>query len=131
MPENVNITEPTLIIRVNKLYREGISPSESYEITRGVWKVGDRRSSVENVFSVYHGEVKEIYKVKTWHPALTTNYEVRTEKGITLNGEISMKGRWEFIGEVAAPSVRSKYLNMSVASLFERGSANPVKYVNC
>ena len=131
MTENMNITEPTLIIRVNKLYRDGISPSELYEITRGVWKVGARKSSVENVFSVYRGEVKEVYKIKTWHPALTTPYQIRTEKDITLNGGISMEGRWEFIGEIAEPTKRNKYLNKSVAFLFEKGSANPVKYVNC
>jgi len=132
MIENITIVEPVLIIRVNKLFHEGIPSAELYEITRGAWKVAEpRRSLIEYAFSVYDGVVKEIYKVKTWHPALTTKYETRLENDITLNGKISMEGRSEFIGEVAKPEVRDKYIGTSVAFLFSRGASNPVKYVNC
>jgi len=126
------ITEPVLIIRVNKLFHNGISATELYEITRGVWKIAEpRRSSVEYAFSVYDGVVKEVYKVNAWHPALSTPYKNRSENDITLNGEISMEGRAEFIGEVAKPEIRDKYLDRSVAFLFSKGAANPVKYINC
>ncbi|RLA03515.1 MAG: hypothetical protein DRQ54_10660 [Gammaproteobacteria bacterium] len=132
MTQDLTITEPVLIIRVNKLFHDGISATELYEITRGVWKVAEpRRSSVEYAFSVYDGLVKEVYKVNTWHPALSTPYKSRSEKGITLNGGISMERRSEFIGEVAKSEVREKYLDRSVAFLFSKSAANPVKYINC
>mgnify|MGYP000052286496 CR=1 FL=1 len=129
---NIQIDEAVLIIRVSKLYHSAISDIELYEITRGVWKVsGSRRESVEFVFSVYQGVVKEVYKVNSWCPALTTLYQTRTKKDITLNGEIEMDGRWEFLGEVAEQNIRGKYINKSVAFIFSQGSSNPVKYINC
>ena len=132
MAENLNIDEPVLIIRVNKLYRPSMTPTELYEITRGIWKVtGSRRDCVQYAFSVYKGVVKEVYKVNTWYPAMSTPYQTRTEPDITLHGQISMTGRWEFIGEVAEPAIRNKYIDRSVAFLFPQGAANPIKYVNC
>ena len=132
MCEEIIIDDPVLIIRVNKLYDQNMTETELYEITRGVWRVaGQRIYSIKYALSVYKGEVKEVYKVKTWHPALSTNYSTRTEADITLHGDISMDGRWEFIGETASPEIRNKYINKSVSHLFLRGAANPIKYVNC
>jgi len=130
--KNIQIDEAVLIIKVSKLFQLTLSKDELYEITRGVWRVSSSRcEKVEYVFSVHKEVVKEVYKVNTWHPALTTKYQTRTEKDITLNGEISMNGRWEFLGHVAESMIRDKYINKSVSFLFSQGAANPLKYVNC
>jgi len=132
MAERLNIDEPVLIIRVKKLYRPSMTPTKLYEITRGIWRVaGSRRNCVQYAFSVYEGVVKEVYKVNGWYPAMSTPYQTRTELDITLHDQISIAGRWEFIGEVAVPAIRTKYIDRSVAFLFPQGAANPIKYVNC
>lgn len=49
---NVTITEPAVLIRIPKLFTEGMSTQALYEATRGVWKVGDRRESARYALAV-------------------------------------------------------------------------------
>lgn len=124
---DIQIDENVLIIRVSKLYYPEISDDELYEITRGIWLVaGPRREQVEFVFSVFQGFVKEVYKVDSWHPALTTAYKIRKQEDFS-----NINGRWEFSGKPAEPNIQNKYINKSVAFLFPQGAANPVRYINC
>src|SRR5882757_3180263 len=39
----IEITEPVILITVNRLFKRNISNDELYEITRGNWVVGERR----------------------------------------------------------------------------------------
>ncbi len=41
--EPVEVRHPSLLIRVNRLYRHRVTSNELYEVTRGVWKLGERR----------------------------------------------------------------------------------------
>lgn len=122
--QEVTITEPALLIRISRLYREGMVPEAIYETTRGVWRVGKQRDSVELVLAVAKGVVRGVFIVNPWHPAATTPYKARPLK------DIQVEGRWEFTGSVAPDSVQSKYLGRSVAHYFKRGASNPVLYVN-
>jgi len=45
--------------------------------------------------------------------------------------EYKLSERYEFVGKVAADSVRRKYVGKSVRNYFTQGSQNPIKYVNC
>lgn len=63
MSEPADIVEPSLIIKVNKLYKPNMSAIQLYEITRGVWVLADRRINVEFAFSAYNGIIKEVYAV--------------------------------------------------------------------
>ncbi len=121
----LEITENAVLIRINRLFDEAMTEKALYEATRGVWVIGVRREKVEIAFSVYKGEVKEVYKVSNWYPAGTTPYETRP-----LN-ELQRAGRWEFIGEVANDDIRSKYIGKSVSDYFVKGNSNPIKYINC
>jgi hypothetical protein len=103
----VKVTEAALLIRINRLYREGMSELELYEATRGVWKLGDRRNRVRFAFAVFGGVVREVYEVEAWHPAGTTPYTTRT-----------------------AEDVRERYVGRSVVSYLTPGSQNPLTYVN-
>jgi hypothetical protein len=38
----VIVEVPSLLIRINRLYRHSMTPAELYEATRGVWKLGAR-----------------------------------------------------------------------------------------
>ena len=131
----LDMIEPVLIIRVSKLYRESPSMTEIelFEITRGVWRLGERKNNIEYVFSVYDGIILEVYRVLKWFPALTLTYETRSIQAIkTVKGEkINMDGRWEFNGKIADEKIRSKYIGKSVKHLFPQGASNPVKYINC
>lgn len=120
----VTVTEPALLIRISKLYRENMGPEALYEATRGVWRVGEQRESVELVFAVAQGIVRGVFSVKQWHPAGTTQYKTRPLK------DLHVQGRWEFTGSVAPRAIESKYLGKSVAHYFARGASNPVLYVN-
>lgn len=122
--EEVEIAEPALLIRINKLYEPGMDASDLYDTTRGVWVLGPRRENAKYAFAVYQGEILEVYAIDEWHPAGTTPYSNRK---IDL-GEYG--NRWEFTGGPAA-DIRNDYVGKSVAAYFRQGAANPVMYVNC
>lgn len=123
--EPVEIEEPSLLIRINRLYRYDMNEDELYESTRGVWKVGKRRENVEYAFAVFRGIVREVYQIKKWVPAGSTQYTT------DIHGEVNIPGRWEFVGAIADPVIRNKYLDKSVANYFSSNSQNPITYVNC
>jgi hypothetical protein len=116
----VEVTDPCLLIRINRLYRHGMAPHELYEATRGVWKVGVRREQARYALAVFEQVVREVYVIEAWHRALTTKYSTRTF------GKVD--GRWEFTGRVADEPIRSRYVGRSVAKYFKQGMQSPVTY---
>ncbi len=118
------IDDAILLIRINQLYRYGITPQELYEATRGVWKIGKRREGVRYALAVFRGVVREVYRIDGWFPAGSTEYLTRPL------GEVTRPGRWEFTGQVAEQAVRVKYLEKNVTAYFSGSSQNPLKYVN-
>ncbi len=122
----VDITDPALLIRINRLYRHGMSGEELYDATRGRWKLGKRRESARYAMAVFHGVVREVYKIDAWHPA------GESIKGSPFHPDVDIPtGRWEFSGSVAPAALRSKYFGRSVTRYFPRGMQSPVVYVNC
>lgn len=103
--------EPVMLIRINQLYRYEMPADELYEVTRKDWKVGSRAKTVRVACAVYAGIVREVYSIDNWVPSPET------------------PGRFMFIGEVAPPGIRQKYLDKSVAHVWKQGSQNPIKYV--
>ena len=120
----VTVSEPALLIRINRSYREGMSALALYEATRGVWKLGPRREGAHLALAVYQGRVVEVFAIHEWHPANSTPYRTRTFVPSL------MRGRWEFSEAVAEESVRAKYLRKIVVQYFTPGNQNPVTYVN-
>jgi len=120
----ITIVHPALLIRINQLYRPGMSAQELYEATRGTWVLGERRNRVTLALPVFNGVVQEVYVVDDWHPAGTTPYAYR------LVRDIAVPGRWEFTGRPAPAETRSKYLYGSVHAYFRHGQQNPIAYVN-
>lgn len=118
------ITEPAILIRIARLYKPGMSPWQLYEATRGVWRLGPDKDAAEYALSVAKGVVQEVYSIVAWHTAGSTSYTTRSLD------DVSVPGRWEFSGAIARPAVRDKYLGKSVAHYFEKGNANPVRYLN-
>jgi hypothetical protein len=126
----VEVTEPAVLIRISQLYNERMSDLALYEATRGVWKLGanldavQKRDAVQYALAVAGGIVREMFAVGQWHPAGTTTYTTRKPS------DVQIEGRWEFTGSIAPASLRAKYVGRSVAHYFARGAANPIKYVN-
>jgi len=105
----ITITEPTIIININQLYKRFMTPQELYDTTRSAWKVAaHRRNNVVYAVAAYRGLVREVYKISNWN---------------------SKGDRWEFNGHLAESAVRNKYLNQSLDNYIKRGSQNPIKYV--
>jgi hypothetical protein len=114
-----------VLIRINKLYRTGMSAQELYEATRKWWVAAENRrdgglSSPEWAFALYQGKVKAVFKIRNWAPP--------TIADIKLDPKID--GRWGFAG-VRDHTMESHYLEQDLSSLFPRGSANPIRYINC
>ncbi len=101
----MEISEPAILIRINKKYHENMSRLELFEATRGVWKVGLRREKAYLAFAVYRGIVKEVYAIHSWHPTGTLRYQTRDD--------VNAPNRWEFEGELAPQDVRDKYIDPS------------------
>ncbi|HEY0076122.1 MAG TPA: hypothetical protein VGB77_18620 [Abditibacteriaceae bacterium] len=119
------IEEDALLIRVNQLFRPGMSALELYEITRGVWRIGERRHKVRYALAIYRGIVREVYRVDSWHRACSTSYETRN-----ISRRLN-KDRWEFVGDVAEETIRQKYLLKSVTNYFGSNWQTPYVYINC
>ena len=119
----VDIEDPVIAIRINRLYYPTIPAQELYDITRSQWKVNEERAKkAKYAFGVYEGIVQEVYEIHQWFEGGTT---FNTRK------EVIVKGRFEFIGRLAPDSIRNKYLLKSVDHHFKKGSQNPITYFNC
>ena len=123
-PVPAQLDDPVLLIRINQLYRYGLTAQELYEATRGVWRLGGRREGVHYALAVFRGVVREVYRVERWFPAGSTLYQTRPAE------DVQVSGRWEFTGTPAKPDIREKYLGKNVSAYFAGSSQNPVKYVN-
>ena len=122
--ENAEIDDPVLLIRINQNFYHGMSATELYENTRGIWKLGKRRERVRYALAVYRGVVREVFRVESWHPAGSTPYETREE-------DLDDIQKWEFVGDIAEEEIRQKYLLKSVVSYFGPNWQTSFTYVNC
>lgn len=120
----VVITDPVILIRINRLYRPGMAENALYEVTRGVWRVNTNRASkAKYALAVFEGVVREVYAIDSWHAAGSTRYSTRTQ--------VSVPGRSEFTGKKAPATVRKRYLDKSVRRYFRQGLQFPLVYQNC
>lgn len=114
-----------ILIRINKLYRYGMSDAELYDATRSAWRVDPNRASqAQYALAVFGSVVREVYSVTRWFPAGKTFNSRDDRRGITE------PGRWEFVGTVAAERIRKRYVHRNVGDLFTHGAQNPISYVN-
>lgn len=121
-PQPAQVTDPCLLIRINRQFKYGMSAIDLYESTRGIWVVGERRNKAKFAMAVYAGIIREIYQIESWHPAGTTNYVTRSQTELAVQNN----KRWEFVGHVALEPYCTKYLGVSVAHLFRLGQQNPI-----
>ncbi len=118
----VDVLDPSLLIRINRLFQYGMSADALYEATRGIWVVGPRRNNAKYAMAVYAGIVREVYEIESWHRAGETPYKTRDQADLAR----SKDKRWEFVGKVAPAAIRERYLGRSVAHLFRDGQQSPI-----
>lgn len=121
--KKVTIKEPSVVIRINKLYRPVMSAAELYDVTRGVWVVGPQREKAHYAFAVFNGVIKEVYEIAQWLRAGST-LSTRDPHGVRA------AGRWEFVGRIAPEGFRKRYVDRYVGHTFRQGNQNPISYVN-
>ena len=122
MPQNLEITENAILIRINQRFKENMTDEYLYESTRGIWVLGERKNNAEYAFSIANGVILEVYKINSWHRGGTTPYKTRDD--------VNLQSRWEFLGELADNNIRNKYVDKDISHYFRQGNANPIKYAN-
>lgn len=127
----VEITEPVILITVNRLFRRGMNAEELYEITRGKWVIGKNRNKAKYAFAVNKGIIREVYEIERWLPARIEDAEVKREwiAADAIGAEVKQRERWQFEGKIA-DSLRH-YVGGSTEKYAVVGAQNPIRYVNC
>jgi uncharacterized protein len=106
----LNTSENILLININQQFNIEMSSDDMYQAVRKSWILGRRRYKVKYVAATYRGLTREIYLVHDW---------------------FAVDDRWAFNGGIADDEIRDSLRYKSVVKFFKRGSANPVRYINC
>lgn len=112
--EELQTSLPILLININRLFKREMNASQIYEATRSSWVLGERRKNAKYAVATYRGLTRFAYEIEEWHPETSTE-----------------KTRWEFVGKLANEAIQRELVYKSVESFYQRGSANPIKYINC
>ena len=117
-----------MIIRINGEYRENLTSTELYDVTRWCWKVSvERANKCDYVFAVYQRHIVAIYASPIWEKITEKNYKLAPD--FCENPEQYI-GRSFFTCEDYAKFDNSPLINKRVADeIFgSKGSANPILY---
>lgn len=110
-----DITENIIVFKTSKSYKENMTETELYDITRGCWKISlERAQCADYAFCVYEDTIKEVYKIKKWIKA----EELQRE---SLPKEKEPRGKYGFEGEIAEKEIRDKYIGKSVENICKQG----------
>ncbi len=117
-PVTIPDGERVVLIRINRLYRSGMSAEEMYEVTRKWWRKGAGRNP-EWAFAVYHGIVRAVYRIDgPWYHPEPNEADDRTRTRKAFNG----------VRDVA---MEDRYLWTDVSAYLPKGLQTPLRYVNC
>jgi hypothetical protein len=105
--KTITITEPTIIININKLYKRFMSDNDLYISTKQSWVLGQKKKDSKFIIASYRGLVREVYEIENWY---------------------QINNRWGFNGKIAPKEIRDKYLNNSLENYIKKGNQNPIRY---
>lgn len=127
--KEAKIREPSILIRINQVYRYGMSPVELYDATRTSWKVGERAKKAQLAFAVFEGTIREVYRITGWLQA-GSSFNVHFE-----GKKREVRDRLEFVGTLAEEVTRKRYINKYVGLLFtpekQHEENSPHRYGQC
>lgn len=104
----IEITEPSILLVVNKNFYRGISENKLYEITRKYWNVAPQKHNAKYAFAVCNGVVRQVYEIEKWYRSP------------------SSPGKLIFKGKIA--DNMQHYINGNVTNYL---AFSVLKYVNC
>ena len=132
--EKEDIKHGILVIKINKLYRRGMTPAELYDTVRGFWTASLKSIKTKNiqyVFGVYNGLIVAVYKPDEWH----YGYEMIDipQKDILKPEDYEkIKNRVYFVCKnyTSLDSAGQFYLHKSIANLkINQSAQNPITYL--
>lgn len=112
--EELRTSLPIMLININKLFNRTMTPVEIYDATRSSWVLGERRKKARYAVATYRGLTRVAYEIGEWHEENSSG-----------------KTRWKFIGKLAGELIQKELAYKSIDLFYKKGSANPIKYVNC
>lgn len=112
--KKISITDPIILININKLYKRNIDETSLYNAVRQSRKVWIRREKAKYALWHYKWIVREVYEIKDRFPIVHKWNE-----------------RWWFKWTLAKEEIREKYINWIISEYIIKWSANPIRYVNC
>lgn len=129
-----DIKHNILVIKINKLYKRGMTEKELYEAVRGFWRASIENikyNKIEYVFGVYNQLVVAVYKPDEWHYVYEMIDPPRLDE--LENGAYEkVKNRIYFISKNydRIDENQQFYLHKSIAELKVNQSAqNPITYL--
>lgn len=122
----VDITHPCVLITINRMFTHGMSVHEIYDATRSAWVVNPERHNPELALSLFQGVIREVFEIAAWVPGGTTMKQ--RDAGGRAEPRLS---RYEFVGQVAEPEIRNRYVGKAPGLDIRPGAQNPIRYVNC
>lgn len=109
--EAKDFSENVALLKLSKIYQPGMEGHLLYEAARGYWyNVEKKVQGVAYALPVFNGIVLEVYEIAQWFKAGATS------RALSLHDD-HMERRCEFVGKIAAPSIREKYYHKSVAAI--------------
>lgn len=113
--KKINITDPVVLININKLFKRNMTEEELYMATRESRPLWKNKEKAKYWLVHYKWIVREVYKINSRYPIKDHNWRTR----------------WGFEWEIANSSVRSKYIFWLVKEYFKKWAAFPIRYINC
>ena len=132
--EKEDIKHSILVIKINKLYRRGMSEEELYDAVRGFWAASLKSieaRKVKFVFGVYNGLIVGVYKPDVWHYGYEM-IDIPQREILTPEDYERLKNRVYFVCNDYRnlDDEGQFYLHKSIAKLKVNQSAqNPITYL--
>jgi hypothetical protein len=106
-----SISQPVVVLIINRAWRPDMNPEEIYQATRGHWIVSLRtRQLVKYAFGVAYGLIRGVYRVDSWFASPQPDEE----------------GKWGFAGTTDS-EMTARFLGTSVRHLVTEHARNPVR----
>lgn len=112
----LDLTDPVILIRLTKTYKPSLTAKELYDATRGNWAINIVRArQARYAYALNRGKVIQVYRIDRW----------------SETSELSGHGRPRicFTGEAAVERVH--HIGSNLSHYFKRGEASPTKFLNC
>lgn len=123
-PRAPEITVPSVLVKISKMWTPEMSDSEVMEATVGWWPFRKKAINAKYAFAISRGTIRGIFKIAA--------IRERRKPDRDWKDDIGKTPRWGF-PDGCAPAVDlwDQYIDTSVKHLFKPGEASSVKLLNC